>query len=92
MGNIKDIYTSLILHIISQMLENSLSEILIKCGLNLVGEITPENAIRVGKGAIHECGISLKFERLRKLYAPYCSVASVYYYSYNDDKSGWIIK
>ena len=69
MGNIKDIYTSLILHIISQMLENSLSEILIKCGLNLVGEITPENAIRVGKEAIHECGISLKFERLRKLYA-----------------------
>lgn len=175
MGKVKDIYTSLVLHIISQMLANSVSEILIKRFLNLVGEITPENVIRVGEEAIRECGISLKkaeyilelshsivekvydfsglesmsddetvkylmqikgvgkwtaemiveftmgrlnifsyddvalqngikkahgfktlskmrFERLRKLYAPYCSVASVYYYAYNDDKSGWIIE
>ena len=175
MGKVKDIYTSLVLHIISQMLANSVSEILIKRFLNLVGEITPENVIRVGKEAIRECGISLKkaeyilelshnivekvydfsglesmsddetvkylmqikgvgkwtaemiveftmgrlnifsyddvalqngikkahgfktlskmrFERLRKLYVPYCSVASVYYYAYNDDKSGWIIE
>ena len=34
----------------------------------------------------------MRFERLRKLYAPYCSVASVYYYAYNDDKSGWYIE
>lgn len=175
MGKVKDIYTSLVLHIISQMLANSVSEILIKRFLNLVGEITPENVIRVGKEAIRECGISLKkaeyilelshsivekvydfsglesmsddetvkylmqikgvgkwtaemiveftmgrlnifsyddvalqngikkahgfktlskmrFEQLRKLYAPYCSVASVYYYAYNDDKCGWIIE
>lgn len=175
MGKIKDIYTSLVLHIISQMLANSVSEALIKRFLDLVGEITPENVLRVGKEAIRECGISLKkaeyilnlsnsvveeeydfsrlesmgddeavkylmqikgvgkwtaemiveftmgrlnifsyddvalqngikkahsfktlskirFERLRKLYAPYCSVASVYYYAYNDDKSGWLIE
>lgn len=175
MGKVKDIYTSLVLHIISQMLANSVSETLIKRFINLVGEITPENVLRVGKEAIRECGISLKkaeyilelsnsvveggydfsglesmsddeavkhlmqikgvgkwtaemiveftmgrlnifsyddvalqngikkahgfktlskmrFERLRKLYAPYCSVASVYYYAYNDDKSGWHIE
>lgn len=146
-----------------------------KCLYNLVGEITPENVLQVGKEAIRECGISLKkaeyildlsnsvvdevydfsglesmgddeavkylmqikgvgkwtaemiveftmgrinifsyddvalqngikkahgfktlskmrFERLRKLYAPYCSVASIYYYAYNDDKSGWLIE
>lgn len=175
MGKVKDIYMSLVLHIISQMLANSVSEVLIKRFLNLAGEITPENVLRVGKEAIRECGISLKkaeyildlsnsvveevydfsslesmgddeavkylmqikgvgkwtaemiveftmgrlnvfsyddvalqngikkahgfktlsknrFERLRKLYAPYCSVASVYYYAYNDDKSGWLIE
>lgn len=174
MGKVKDIYTSLVLHIISQMLVNSVSETLIKRFLTLL-VITPENVIRVGKEAIRECGISLKkaeyilelsnsvveevydfsslesmgddeavkylmqikdvgkwtaemiveftmgrlnifsyddvalqngikkahgfktlskmrFERLRKLYAPYCSVASLYYYVYNDDKSGWLIE
>ena len=30
-----------------------------------------------------------RFERLRKKYSPYCSVASVYYYAHNDDKSEW---
>ena len=86
MGKVKDIYTSLVLHIISQMLANSVSEILIKRFLNLVGEITPENVIRVGKEAIRECGISLKkAEYILEL-------SSVYYYTYNDDKSGWIIE
>lgn len=28
-----------------------------------------------------------RFERLRKLYSPYCSVASLYYYRCNDDKA-----
>ncbi len=172
MGRISDVYMSLILHIISQMLANSVSDVLIKRFINLVGEITPENVLDVGVDAIRGCGISrkkaeyilelsanvieekydfsllddmnddeavkylmqikgvgkwtaemiveftmgrlnifsyddvalqngikkahgfktlskLRFERLRKMYSPYCSVASVYYYANNDDKSGW---
>ena len=174
MGKISDVYMSLILHIISQMLANSVSDALIKRFLALVGEINPENVLSVGADAIRECGISrknaayilelsnsilenrydfslldamsddeavkylmqikgvgkwtaemiveftlgrlnifsyedvalqngikkahgfktlskLRFDRLRKTYSPYCSVASVYYYAYNDDKSGWLI-
>lgn len=174
MGKISDVYMSLILPIISQMLANSVSDALIKRFLALVGEINPENVLSVGADAIRECGISrkkaeyilelsnsilenrydfslldamsddeavkylmqikgvgkwtaemiveftlgrlnifsyedvalqngikkahgfktlskLRFDRLRKTYSPYCSVASVYYYAYNDDKSGWLI-
>ena len=174
MGKVSDVYMSLILHIISQMLANSVSNTLIKRFLALVGELNPENVLSVGADAICGCGISrkkaeyilelsnsvlenrydfslldamsddeavkylmqikgvgkwtaemiveftlgrlnifsyddvalqngikkahgfktlskLRFERLRKNYSPYCSVASVYYYAYNDDKSGWLI-
>ena len=172
MGRISDVYLSLVLHIISQMLANSVSDVLIKRFLDLVGDVNPENVLAVSIDEIRKCGISrkkaeyiielsrsvqegkydfsllekmsddeaikylmqlkgvgkwtaemiieftmgrldvfsyddvalqngikkahgfktlskLRFERLRKKYSPYCSVASVYYYAYNDDKSGW---
>ena len=60
MGKISDVYMSLILHIISQMLANSVSDALIKRFLALVGEINPENVLSVGADAIRECGISRK--------------------------------
>ena len=174
MGRVSDIYLSLVLHIISQMLANSVSDVLIKRFINLVGDITPENVLAVSVDEIRECGISRKkaeyiialsnsvldglydfslldgmsdneaikylmqikgvgkwtaemiveftmgrlnifsyddvalqngikkahgfktlskrrFEGLRKKYSPYCSVASVYYYAHNDDKSEWRI-
>lgn len=174
MGKVNDIYTSLTLHIIGQMLANSVSEVLIRRFIVLVGEITPENILCAGIEKIRECGISRKkaeyilelsnnviegiydfarlssmsddeavkylmqikgvgkwtaemvveftmgrlnifcyedvalqngimkahgfktlskvrFERLRKLYSPYCSVASLYYYAFNDDRSKWLI-
>ena len=31
----------------------------------------------------------IRFERYRKKYAPYCSVASMYYYALNDDEEDW---
>lgn len=174
MGRVSDIYLSLVLHIISQMLANSVSDVLIKRFINLVGDITPENVLAVSVDEIRECGISRKkaeyiialsnsvldglydfslldgmsdneaikylmqikgvgkwtaemiveftmgrlnifsyddvalqngikkahgfktlskrrLEGLRKKYSPYCSVASVYYYAHNDDKSEWRI-
>lgn len=60
MGKVNDIYTSLTLHIISQILANSVSEVLIKRFIILVGEITPKDIIRVGIEKILECGISRK--------------------------------
>lgn len=175
MGKVTDVYTSLVFHIISQMLASSVSDTLIKRFLDLVDDVTPENVLRIGIEEIRECGISRKkaeyilelsnnvleekydfslldpmsddesvkylqqikgvgkwtaemiveftmgrlnifsyddvalqngikkahgfktlsktrFERLRKIYAPYCSIASLYYYAYNDDKSGWLIE
>lgn len=174
LGKISDVYTSLVLHIISQMLSNSVADTLIKRFLKLVGEIEPKIVGALDAESIRECGISnrkaeyiialflcvmegrydfslldamsddeavkylmqikgvgkwtaemiveftlgrlnifsyedvalqngikkahgfktlskLRFDRLRKTYSPYCSVASVYYYAYNDDKSGWLI-
>lgn len=174
MGKVTDVYKSLVFHIISQMLANSVSGTLIKRFLDLVGDVTPENVLRIGIEEIRECGISkkkaeyilelsnsvleekydfslldsmsddeaveylqqikgvgkwtaemiveftmgrqnifsyddvalqngikkahgfkilskIRFERLRRMYAPYCSIASLYYYAYNDDKSGWVI-
>lgn len=174
-GKVEDVYTSLVLHIISQMLANSVSEVLIKRFIILVGEINPENIICAGTEKIRGCGISRKkaeyilglsdsvikgsynfslldsmsddeavkylmqikgvgrwtaemiveftmgrlnifcyedvalqngimkahgfktlskvrFERLKKMYSPYCSVASVYYYAYNDDKNRWLLE
>ena len=174
MGRVSDIYLSLVLHIISQMLANSVSDVLINRLINLVGDITPENVLAVSVDEIRECGISRKkaeyiialsnsvldglydfslldgmsdneaikylmqikgvgkwtaemiveftmgrlnifsyddvalqngikkahgfktlskrrLEGLRKKYSPYCSVASVYYYAHNDDKSEWRI-
>lgn len=32
----------------------------------------------------------LRFERYRKKYTPYCSVASLYYYAVNDDEEAWL--
>ena len=32
----------------------------------------------------------LRFERYRKKYTPYCSVASLYYYAVNDDDEAWL--
>lgn len=32
----------------------------------------------------------LRFKRYRKKYAPYCSVASLYYYAVNDDDDAWL--
>jgi DNA-3-methyladenine glycosylase II len=171
-GRTQDIYVSLVLHIISQQLSNTVSYALIRKYINHIGEINPENVLVAGADAICDCGISrkkadyiialskgviekkydfslledmsdaeatnyltqikgvgkwtaemileftmgrlnvfcfddvalqngikkahgfktlskLRFERLRRSYSPYCSVASLYYYSYNDDKSGW---
>ena len=34
----------------------------------------------------------IRFERYRKKYAPYCSVASLYYYALNDDGEDWLGK
>lgn len=32
----------------------------------------------------------IRFERYRKKYTPYCSVASLYYYALNDDEDDWL--
>ena len=173
-GRVTDVYTSLVFHIIGQMLANTVSEVLISRFITLVGEVSPERVADVDLDSIRDCGISRKkaeyiidlsknvvekvydfsaldkmtddeavkylmqikgvgkwtaemiveftlgrlnifsyddvalqngikkahgfktlskkrFERLRKMYSPYCSVASVYYYVHNDDKSNWTV-
>lgn len=170
MGHVTDVYSSLVIHIISQMLSNNVADVLTGRFINLVGEIRPEVISKLAIEDIRQCGISQKkaeyiielsnkvhsgeydfsgiddladdqvisylmkikgvgrwtaemiaeftmgrknifsfddvalqngiksahgfktlsktrFERLRKLYSPYCSIASLYYYSYNDDKN-----
>lgn len=174
MGHIEDIFTSLIIHIISQMLAANAANAIIKRFFELVKEVDPESVCKLSQEEIRKCGISSKkceyilnladdtrkgvydfnslsemtddqvisylmkikgvgrwtaemiaeftmgrknifsfddvalqngimkahgfkslsktrFERMRKLYSPYCSIASLYYYKCNDDK-GWISK
>lgn len=164
----KDIFTSLVISIVSQMLSNSVADIIVGRLMEKVGKITPENVLSKGADDIKSCGISrrkaeyivglardvsdqkydfsllermsdeevikylmqikgvglwtaemtaeftmgrlnifsysdvalqngimkahgyktlsrLRFERLRKKYSPYCSVASLYYYALNDE-------
>lgn len=167
-GHISNVYISLVIHIISQMLSNKIADIIVGRFIEACGEITPEHVQRLSVEDIRKCGISYKkaesiidltnktlcgeydfsqlnkmsddevisylmkikgvgqwtaemiaeftlgrlnifsyldvalqngikkahgyktlskqrFERIRKKYSPYCSVASLYYYALNDE-------
>ena len=169
-GQVTDVFESLVLHIIGQLLSNKVSKTIINRFIILVGNITPENVLSTSIDTIRECGISRRkaeyiyslakrvyigdyrfdnldqmsdeqvikylmtidgvgiwtaemvteftlgrlnifsysdvalkngivkahgfktlskqrFERLKKKYSPYASVASLYYYAINDDKA-----
>ena len=49
-------------------------------------------ALRNGMIKAHEFKTlsKIRFERYRKKYTPYCSVASLYYYALNDDEDDWL--
>lgn len=164
-----DVFSSLVMNIIGQMLSNRVAEVLSQRFLHIVGDITPGHILAVDIDAIKQCGISKRkaeyimalareasegkydfsllenmsdeevikylmqikgvgrwtaemiaeftmgrldifsyddvalqngikkahgfktlsrqrFEGLRKKYAPYCSVASLYYYALNDER------
>ncbi|MFT4106354.1 MAG: DNA-3-methyladenine glycosylase 2 family protein [Lacrimispora sp.] len=168
-GMAGDVFSSLTMHIIGQMLSNRVAEVLCQRFLNIVGEVTPGHVAAVDVDVIKQCGISKRkaeyikalaqevlegkydfsllenmsdeevikylmqikgvgrwtaemiaeftmgrldifsyddvalqngikkahgfktlsrqrFEGLRKKYAPYCSVASLYYYALNDER------
>lgn len=169
-GMTTDVYTSIVFHIISQMLSNSSARAITSRFIDLVnGSITPQTVRKLSVDEIRSCGISKakaeyilslskdvingtidlsdlksmtddevieylikikgigkwtaemiacftlgrlnifcyedvalcngikkahgyktlsrkRFERIRKKYSPYCSVAAIYYYEFNDDK------
>lgn len=49
-------------------------------------------ALRNGMIKAHEFKTlsKIRFDRYRKKYTPYCSVASLYYYALNDDEEDWL--
>lgn len=47
-------------------------------------DVALQNGIKKAHG--YKTLSKMRFERLRKKYTPYCSVASLYYYEYNDDR------
>lgn len=163
-----DVFSSIISSIISQMLSNKVADILQARFEKLIGDITPQNILRINDDEIRKCGISyskinyikgfarmvlndeidlnsiyqmsdedvikfltkikgvgrwtaemiatfslgrlnifsfddvalragimkvhpefktlskIRFERLKRLYSPYCTVAAIYYYHVND--------
>lgn len=168
-GQVSDVFASLVLHIISQLLSKNAAKRISDRFVKLVEEITPENVLKKSVDEIKKCGMSqrkaeyiyelsygvyvgkynfdslnemtdeqvieylmtikgvgywtaemvaeftlgrlnvfsyrdvalkngiikahgfktlseVRFERLKKKYSPYASVASLYYYAINDDK------
>ena len=174
-GATQTVFSSLVTHIVSQMLSNKVGAVLNQRLHDMVGEYTPENILRQTCADIKSIGVSqrkagyiaglaagvadgtyqldaldamsdeevvrrlckipgvglwtaemiaeftlgrlnifsygdaalrngmmeahgfktlskIRFERYRKKYAPYCSVASLYYYALNDDGENWLGK
>ena len=57
-GYVTDVFESLVLHIIGQMLSNRVAKKISARFIILVGSITPENILLAGTERIKECGIS----------------------------------
>ena len=57
-GQVTDVFESLVLHIIGQLLSNKVSKTIINRFIILVGNITPENVLSTSIDTIRECGIS----------------------------------
>ncbi|WP_367566609.1 DNA-3-methyladenine glycosylase [Lacrimispora sp.] len=53
-----DVFSSLVMHIIGQMLSNRVAEVLSQRFLHIVGDMTPGHVLAVDIDAIKQCGIS----------------------------------
>lgn len=60
MGHLSDVYESLVIHIISQMLANNVASAIIDCLVNKVHDITPESVSKLSIDEFRECGIARK--------------------------------